>query len=167
MRQYKANSSESMARIIALSMLVDGGLDKSELDVIANYGVLDRLAMTEDEFEKIVHILCDDMLQCSHGFHSGQIELNELTIDSILAEIEDSHLRKQLLRIMLAIVDADHRLSDGEAVLISRALQCWKLDLVEVNDVIFNQGKYALTIEAPEVFKRHTTSMAAIVEVHH
>ena len=167
MRQYKTDSAEAMARIIALSMLVDGGLHRSELDVIANQSVLKRLAMSEDEFQKIVHHLCEDMLQYSHGFNYGQIELNELTIDSILAEIENSQLRKQLLKIMLAIVDADHRLSDGEAVLISRAMQCWMLDLIEVNDIALNNGENIPSIEIQEIFKRHITAQAVSAEAHH
>lgn len=128
------NSPEAMARIVALSMLVDGGLDKSELDVVHRYGIVERLGLSEDQFEKIVHHLCEDMLQCADGAHYGQIEMANPAIDSILEEIQDPQLRKQLLRIMLAIVDADDRLSDGEAVLIDRALQCWTLDLVSVSD---------------------------------
>ena len=134
MRTYRVNSPEAMARIVALSMLVDGGLDKSELDVVHRYGIVERLGLSEDQFEKIVHHLCEDMLQCADGAHYGQIEMGNPAIDSILDEIQDPQLRKQLLRIMLAIVDADDRLSDGEAVLIDRALQCWTLDLVSVSD---------------------------------
>ncbi|MBR7800537.1 TerB family tellurite resistance protein [Undibacterium fentianense] len=138
MRQYATNSPEAMARIIALSMLVDGGLDKSELDVIARYGVLERLAMSEQEFEKIVHVLCEDMLQCVPGINHGQIELDEASIDSILSDIQDHQLRKTLLGIMLAVVDADERMSDGEAILITRAMECWALDLIEVREIIFS-----------------------------
>lgn len=134
MRNYPNNSPEAMARIIALSMLVDGGLDKSELDVVARMGIIERLGMTEDEFEKIVHHLCEDMLQCTDSGHYGQIEINDAIIDGILVEIQQPQLRKQLLRIMLAIVDADERLSEGEAVLIARALHCWTLDLISIHD---------------------------------
>ncbi|WP_222611252.1 MULTISPECIES: TerB family tellurite resistance protein [Undibacterium] len=134
MRTYRVNSPEAMARIVALSMLVDGGLDKSELDVVHRYGIVERLGLSEEQFEKIVHHLCEDMLQCADGSHYGQIEMANPAIDSILEEIQDPQLRKQLLRIMLAIVDADDRLSDGEAVLIDRALQCWTLDLVAISD---------------------------------
>ena len=43
-------------------------------------------------------------------------------------------LQKLLLAWMVAIVDADNRVSDGEAVLISRALERWMLDLVTLGD---------------------------------
>jgi hypothetical protein len=149
MRPYSINSHEAMARLIALSMLVDGGLDKSELDVMASYGVLERLNMSEARFEDIVHHLCEDMLQYSPSMHHGQIELDERCIDAILAEIQDSTLRKFLLRVMLAVVDADKRMSDGEAILISRALQNWELDLVEVGSVVFSSTPELKFINMP------------------
>ncbi len=149
MRQYATNSPEAMARIIALSMLVDGGLDKSELDVIARYGVLERLAMSDQEFEKIVHVLCEDMLQCVPGIDHGQIELDEASIDSILLDIQDHQLRKTLLGIMLAVVDADERMSDGEAILITRAMECWALDLIEVREIIFSNPETQYRDEQP------------------
>ncbi len=134
MRTYAIDSPHAMARIVALAMLVDGGLDKSELELVSRYGIVEKLELDEDEFEKIVHHLCEDMLQCSDASHYGQIELNPEVIDSLLAEIQDPHLQKLLLAWMVAIVDADSRVSDGEAVLISRALERWMLDLVTLGD---------------------------------
>ena len=168
MRTYRVNSPEAMARIVALAMLVDGGLDKSELDVVHRYGIVERLGLSEDQFEKIVHHLCEDMLQCADGAHYGQIEIANPAIDSILSEIQDPKLRKQLLRIMLAIVDADDRLSDGEAVLIARALQCWTLDLVSVSDTPL--AAY-LTSESEQLHTQRREYVAAkhvsILETHY
>jgi uncharacterized tellurite resistance protein B-like protein len=155
MRQYASDSPEAMARIIALSMLVDGGLDKSELDVMVRYGVLERLGMSDTDFEKIVHLLCEDMLQCVLGIHHGQIELDDDSIDGILSEIQDSRLRKTLLRIMLAVVDADQRLSDGEAVLISRAMQKWELDLIEVSGLVFAPAPRECEVEQVAYLLHH------------
>jgi uncharacterized tellurite resistance protein B-like protein len=132
MRSYEKDSPQAMARIVALAMLVDGGLDKSELELVAGYGIVRKLGLSEDEFESIVHILCEDILTC--GTRYGQIEMTMGQIDSLLGEIEDPQLRKLLLAWMVAIVDADQRVSDGEAVLISRALERWTLDLVTLGD---------------------------------
>jgi len=145
MRQYATNSPEAMARILALSMLVDGCLDKSELNVMMRFGVLERLGMSEADFDDIVHLLCEDMLQCVPGIAHGQIELDEASIDSILLEIQDSRLRKILLKIMLAVVYADQQLSVGEAVLVSRAMQVWELDLAEIGDLV-----YSFTSDLPD-----------------
>ena len=174
MRQYASDSPEAMARIIALSMLVDGGLDKSELDVMVRYGVLELLGMSDTEFEKIVHLLCEDMLQCVPGIHHGQIELDDDSIDGILLEIQDSRLRKTLLKIMLAVVDADQRLSDGEAVLISRAMQKWELDLIEVGGLVFASAPKEYEVEQVAYLLRHpkknvshtSPTIPSILETH-
>lgn len=135
MRNYQHNSSEAMARILALSMLADGGLDKSELEVVASTKILARLDMTEAQFEEVVHALCQDMLQCMRGYDYGKIELDRKLINQLLAEITSPRLQKLLLSVMLAVVDADGQMSDGEAVLISQALDYWDVDLVEVSYV--------------------------------
>lgn len=132
MRQYAKNSSESMARILALSMLIDGGIDQSELDIFVRHDVLKKLNLSQSKFDLIVHQLCDDMLQCLQGIHHGLIELDEVSMDGMLNEIQDEQLRRQLLPIMLAIVDADDSLNDNEAILFTRALNVWQLDLVDV-----------------------------------
>mgnify|MGYP002139422276 FL=1 len=162
------NSPEAMARIVALSMLVDGGLDKTELDVVHRFGIVERLGLSEDQFEKIVHHLCEDMLQCVDGAHYGQIEMANPAIDSILEEIQDPQLRKQLLRIMLAIVDADDRLSDGEAVLIDRALQCWTLDLVSVSDTPLSLDlAHKSTLHQTQQCEYKTSKSVNILETHY
>ena len=133
MRSYPTDSSEAMARILALSMLADGGLDQSELKVIANTKILARLGMTGSQFQVVLQTLCEDMLQCMRGFDYGKIELDRNVIDQLLSEVKEPHLQKQLLRVMMAVVDADGKMSDGEAVLISQALKRWKFDLVDVS----------------------------------
>ena len=156
MRKYATNSPEAMARLLALSMLADGGLDRSELNVMMRLGVLDRLGISETEFDEIVHLLCEDMLQCVPGIHHGQIELDEATIDSILLEIADPRLRKVLLKIMLAVVYADHSLSTGEAVLVSRAMQSWELDLTEIGNLVFSFKPDFSEIESDPAISKKT-----------
>lgn len=133
MRTYQTDSSEAMARILALSMLADGGLDQAELEVVANTKILARLGMTGNQFHVVLQTLCEDMLQCMRGFDYGKIELDRKVIDQLLSEVTTPRLQKQLLRVMLAVVDADGKMSDGEAVLISQALTRWKCDLVDVS----------------------------------
>jgi hypothetical protein len=52
----------------------------------------------------------------------------------LLAEVKHPFLQKQVLRMMLDVVNADHKLSGGEAVLIAEAMRFWGIDLYEVSD---------------------------------
>lgn len=127
MRNYIANSSDSSARIIALSMLVDGGIDQSELNVISE-DALQKLNITREKFDQITHHLCNDMIQCLQGFQHGRLELDDKNLDGLLIEIQDERLRKHLLTLMSSIIAADQRLCENEAMLLHRALKSWQLD---------------------------------------
>ncbi len=135
MRSYTPDSPEAMARILALSMLADGGLDQSELEVVVTTKILDRIGMSPVNFDIVVKALCEDMLQSMRGYDYGKIELDRKAIDHLLAEIKSPQLQRLLLSVMLAVVDADDQLSDGEAVLIAQAMEVWQLDLHEVAHV--------------------------------
>jgi uncharacterized tellurite resistance protein B-like protein len=162
MRQYRTDSPEAMARIIALSMLVDGGLDKTELDVIHHHSVLEHIGISTATFNDIVQELCEDMLQSMPGYHLGRIdlddELTERSIDAMLIEIQDPQHRKFLLRMMLAVVDADNYLSDSETILLSRAMQIWDLELTKEtkqarnpNDMLTQQS----SARPPSIIEMH------------
>lgn len=165
MRSYAIDSPHAMARIVALAMLVDGGLDKSELELVSRYGIVQKLGLDDDEFEQIVHHLCEDMLQCSDTSHYGQIELNPDMLNSLLAEIQDPQLQKLLLAWMVAIVDADSRVSDGEAVLISKALERWMLDLVTLGDARMDERPSHLSSIA--TMPKPTERRPSILETHY
>ena len=56
---------------------------------------------------------------------------------------------------MLAVVYADHRLSTGEAVLVSRAMQSWELDLTEIGNLVFSFKPDFTEIESdPAILKK-------------
>lgn len=153
MRHYSQNSSEAMARILALTMLADGGLDKTELEAIAKSKILNHIEMTEAGFEKVVHELCDDLLQYSSSYSLGQIELDRETLNHVFADITLVPLQKMLLKVMVAVVDADQRMSDGEAIVISQALSTWGFDLVEVVN--------------PQSFVRHSAFAKSLFPLAH
>lgn len=152
MRHYPSDSPQAMARILALAMIVDGGLDRSELEIISRHQMLTKLGLDETEFSTILHHVCEDMLQCLHNPNFGQIELDYAALDGIFAEIQDQELRLLLLRWMVAIVDADQRISEGEAIFMSRALSCW------IDDALYEEAAYS---SATSLYRPPITTVAA------
>ncbi|WP_348946181.1 hypothetical protein ABHF33_06680 [Chitinibacter sp. FCG-7] len=126
MRRYAMNSDEAICRLLALSLLSDGGLDQSEYQALRDSKVLQQLGISEVTLHSVMQGLCDDLLLYANGL--GQLELDDALIDQLLAEINEPLLQMTVLRAMLGIVDADGWLADGEAVLISRAMACWQYD---------------------------------------
>jgi uncharacterized membrane protein YebE (DUF533 family) len=124
MRRYDLNSNEAVCRLLALSLVSDGGIDQSEFQAIRDSKVLTQLGISENTLHEVMQGLCDDLLHYTDGI--GQLERNEVLIDQLLFEIDEPRLQRTVLRAMLGVVDADGCFADGEAVLISRAMACWQ-----------------------------------------
>lgn len=134
MRQYPNDSPEAAARIVALAMMADGTIDRSEVLLIERQRLLGRLGLDNEQFDAIYYEFCTDMLTSGQRKSSGELELDEPGVSRLLDEINDPTLQKKTLRIILDIVYADQRLTAGEALLIAQALKHWNIDLCGGSD---------------------------------
>jgi uncharacterized tellurite resistance protein B-like protein len=128
-RNYPIDSPEAAARLVALALMADGNVDRSELLLLERQQLLNRLGLDQEQFDSIYYDYCTDMLGSAYRHATGELELDAGNIKKILSEIQDPGLQKKLLRMMLDIVNADHRLTGNEATLISHALRHWEIDL--------------------------------------
>ncbi len=133
MRHYPSDSPETMARIVALALMSDGAIDLSEIESLERHEIVERLGLDQPQFDKVVHEFCEDMLVYAHRSASGQLELDQDDITKLLGDIRNPLLQKKLLRAMLDIVNADGRLAGSEALLVSKAMKQWEIDLYEVS----------------------------------
>lgn len=122
MRIYPTNSARAAGRILALTIICDGNVAPDELEAMYRSRILHYVSLGELEFREVLHELCDDLLATTRH---GIVNLEPDLIDRLLQEIEDGDLRRKLLQAMWKIADADDWLSDGEAVLLSRASTAW------------------------------------------
>jgi uncharacterized tellurite resistance protein B-like protein len=122
MRSYPINSNQAAGRLLALTMVVDGNLAPSELLALDRTRILNHVALEPHSFQELLQELCDDLLT---GAVHGVVQLDNGLIDALLMEIQHPDLRRQLLRAMWNIADADDWLADGEAVLLARASLKW------------------------------------------
>lgn len=123
MRHYETDSASAAGRILALCMVVDGNMAPSELEALQRSRLLEYIDIDIDDFHALVTDLCEDMLSTS--VKHEHVVLDEATIDALLDEIRAPELRRQLLRAMWKIADADGVLADAEAKLLSRAGTVW------------------------------------------
>jgi uncharacterized tellurite resistance protein B-like protein len=126
MRNYETNSPRARARLLALSMVVDGHLDPAELQVLEDAPVLQELGIDWTLFSEVLDELCSDML--GGTVRNGAVEIGPDLLDSLLADITEPGLQRQLLVAMLNIVEADARLAHAERLLVTRAGQRWVPD---------------------------------------
>ena len=126
MRHYETDSASAAGRLVALCMVVDGNMAPSELQALQRSRLLDYIDIDIDTFHDLVDELCRDMLSTS--VKHEHVVIDEQTIDALLGEIQDPALRRQLLRSMWNIADADGVLADAEAKLLSRACSVWSAE---------------------------------------
>ncbi len=126
MRHYETDSASAAGRLVALCMVVDGNMAPSELQALQRSRLLEYIDIDIDSFHDLVDELCQDMLTSS--VKHEHVVLDEETIDALLGEIHDPALRRQLLRAMWSIADADGVLADAEAKLLARACVVWSAE---------------------------------------
>lgn len=125
MRTYPTDSPQAKTRIVALALLADGGLDKSEIECLESRDIVNQLGIAAGTFHTVMHEFCEDIDQSGLRLPNGQLDLDHPAIDSMLNEIRQSNLRLSLLRTIFDIVHADRNISLGEEQLTCRAVSQW------------------------------------------
>ncbi|WP_269530950.1 TerB family tellurite resistance protein [Chitinimonas sp. BJYL2] len=125
MRHYPDNSPAAAARLIALTLLADGGMDPSELAALERSQVLAQLGISYPQFQQVLLELCADALQYSDWPGMQQLAGDPAVLDRLLGEISDPGKQVTVLRAMLDVADADQQLTDSERTVLGRAMQCW------------------------------------------
>jgi len=125
MRNYPIDSPQAKARIIALALLADGCLDKSEIECLERRDIVNRIGITNHAFDMVMHEFCQDIDHSGLCGRNGQLNLEHPAIKAILDEIRQRNVRQDLLRAIFDIVHADRNVSVGEAQLTSLAMSHW------------------------------------------
>lgn len=127
MRSYPHNSPEAAARIVALVLISDGHVCRSEFDILKQLGAERELGLEPKPLAHIVHTLCEDLL--AGGYETGLLIANvdDSTLASLMAEISDPDLQRKVLQLSLAVARADGHLADGETLVVEAARHHWKL----------------------------------------
>ncbi len=125
MRHYETDSAHAAARIIALALLADGGLDRAELETLARSRLLGRLGLEGNAFDEILRDYCDDLLSSTSYLDGTRLQLEDEVVDALLDDIRDPALQAVLLEAMQQIVSADGIESEREVDVLASALRRW------------------------------------------
>jgi hypothetical protein len=127
MRSYPTNSPRAAGRIIAVALLADGHLSKTEIDLLDRLDVARHLGLARSELHGVVHGFCEDLLASASGGWADACRIDNATLFGLLAEIDEPALRRQVLQLCTQVVDADDHLADGESALLMAAVSHWGL----------------------------------------
>ncbi len=127
MRSYPRNSPEAAARIVALVLIADGHVCRTEFDVLNQLDAATQLGLPPDGLPRIVQTLCEDLLQSGDGGASMSGSLDDHTLAALMAEVDDPALQFKVVELAFAAARADRHLAEGEAVVLAAARRHWRL----------------------------------------
>ena len=127
MRSYLRNSPEAAARLVALVLISDGHVCRSEIEALHRLQVERELGLGAGAFAQVVHTLCEDLLMGAYAGGSTMCSVDEATLASLLAEVDEPALQARVLRLAGAAADADRHLSEAEALVVATARRRWGL----------------------------------------
>lgn len=124
MRSYTPNSPQAVSRLLALTVIIDGGGSPAEIAASYRLGILDAAGINEDLFDQVLHELSIDLPTTQ----SGLAKVETATIEKCLAEITEPDLRLRLWKAMWQLVYADEQVADAEVALLRMATKAWGID---------------------------------------
>lgn len=125
MRSYPRNSPEAAARIVALVLIADGHVCRSEIDALNLLDAPRELGLDADGMPRIVQTLCEDLLMGDTGGGSMLGGVDDSALASLLAEVDDPALQHKVLRLAVAAALGDRHLADGETLVLEAARRQW------------------------------------------
>ena len=127
MRHYPLNSPQAAARIVALTLVSDGHLGRTEWQMLERLGAADQLGLSLPALQAVVHDLCEDLLTASHLDWSEVCRIDAATLNGLLREVSEPMLQGRVLQLCTAVAEADAHLADGEVQMLSAAVAQWGL----------------------------------------
>jgi hypothetical protein len=126
-RSYPRNSPEAAARIVALVLISDGHVCRSEIETLQQLQIERELGLAPGNFAQVVHTLCEDLLMGAYGSGSMMCSVDEAALASLMAEVDAPALQRQVLRLASAAAGADEHLADAEALVMAAARRHWQI----------------------------------------
>lgn len=127
MRCYPKDSAQAAGRIVGLTLLADGHLSRTELNLLERDEVAQRLGLDALALQDLLRQLAHDLVATGASPWDSRGQLDETVIASLVAELADPQLRRQVLALCEAVACADGHLSDGEDAVLAQAAHRWGL----------------------------------------
>lgn len=126
MRSYPRNSPEAAARIVALVLISDGHISRSEYEALNQPDGVRALGLEPENMHGIVQTLCEDMLMAGFAGHSILSHVEDGTLTPMLAEVDEPRLQAEVLRVAVYAVNADLHHADGETAMLDAISRIWQ-----------------------------------------
>ena len=126
-RSYPANSPQSAARIVALTLVADGDIGDAEIQWLDRLLVHEQLGLTRQELHALLDTFCEDLLSSNQLKWADASPVNERTLADLMGEIQDPALRVKLLRLCVELAEVDAHVDEDESIVLVAAVEHWGL----------------------------------------
>lgn len=127
MRNYPRNSPEAAARILALLLIADGNVCRTELQRLESLDAAGAIGLEPDGLLRIVQALCEDLMVAAPGGEWLSAPTDEATLAALFDEFDEPALRRTVLSLAEAAVEADRHVADGESRLLDTLRRHWRI----------------------------------------
>ena len=128
MRSYPRNSPEAAARIVALIMVADGHVSRSEVSALDRLQASTLLDLAPADMARVLRDLSEGLMCTAFAPWGSSCHIGEELLRALLADVDDPALRSATLALCLEVAQADAHLSDAEQGLLTLAAQLWGMD---------------------------------------
>ncbi len=125
MRNYPRNSPEAAARIVALSMVADGHVSRSEITTLDRLHASTRLGLAPADTARVLRGLTEDLMCSAFAPWGSSCHISEELLLALLDEVDDPELRATTLALCMEVAHADAHLSGAEESLLAMAAMHW------------------------------------------
>lgn len=131
LRAYATNSPRAKARLLALSMLIDGHLDDAEIENLSKRITLEKLGIARETLNEVLSDFCSDLRSLPSD--SSDFLLSSSVLKQLFDEITSAEERRELLALIFDMIRSDKHLADSESRLFWHAIDQWQLDAEDVD----------------------------------
>jgi len=124
MRSYPPDSPQAVSRLLALTVISDGGGSPPEISATYRLGILDQAGIDDAMFDQVLQELTADLPATADGL----VRVDAEVIDQCLAEIARPDLRLRLWKAMWQLAYADDSFAHAELALLHRATEAWGIE---------------------------------------
>ncbi len=126
MRSYPIDSPQAAARLLAMALVADGNYSFTELRALDRLNASAQLGLSPEAFKDVIETFCTDLLTAAQGEWTGSARMDEGSRQQLLDEVRDGALRKRIVALCQAVVQADGHEADGEAALLDALTRAWR-----------------------------------------
>lgn len=128
MRHHPRNSPAAAARLVALALIADGHVCRSELAALRQAGAETALGLAPGELGEVLQGLCEDLLLAQHAGPMAA-RLDEALVAALATDVDDPRLQAAVLRAVDAATRADGHLLASEAGVAEALARAWRMPL--------------------------------------